>query len=68
MPEPTFRELDDLVLHLKGLVLVRDLREGRGADEDELHQYDAEIDRLRGLLAASALRHAQGFEAAADAA
>jgi hypothetical protein len=68
MHEPTFRELDDLVLHLKGLVLVRGLREGRGADEDELHQYDAEIDRLRGRLAASALRHAQGLEAAADAA
>jgi hypothetical protein len=68
MPEPTFRELDDLVLHLKGLVLVRGLREGRGADEHELHQYDAEIDRLRGRLADSALRHAQGLEAAADAA
>jgi hypothetical protein len=68
MPEPTFRELDELVLHLKGLVLVRGLREGRGADEHELHQYDAEIDRLRGRLADSALRHAQGFELAADAA
>ena len=68
MSEPIFRELDDLVLHLKGLVLVRDLREGRGADDDELDQYDAEIDRLRGRLADSALRHAQGFEPAADAA
>ena len=31
-----FRELDDLVLHLKGLVLVRGLRERLGADEGEL--------------------------------
>src|SRR5438874_92643 len=29
-----FRELDDLVLHLKGLVLVRRLREQRGADAE----------------------------------
>lgn len=27
-----FRELDDLVLHLKGLVLVQKLRRQRGAD------------------------------------
>jgi len=46
-----FRELDDLVLHLKGLVLVRRLRERRGADEGELLMYGAEIDRVRGQLA-----------------
>ena len=46
-----FRRLDDLVLHLKGLVLVRDLRERRGADEGELLMYGAEIDRVRGQLA-----------------
>ena len=46
-----FRKLDDLVLHLKGLVLVRDLRERRGADEGELLMYGAEIDRVRGQLA-----------------
>jgi len=45
------RRLDDLVLHLKGLVLVRDLRERRGADEGELLMYGAEIDRVRGQLA-----------------
>jgi len=44
-----FRKLDDLVLHLKGLVLVRELRERRGADEGELLMYGAEIDRVRGL-------------------
>jgi hypothetical protein len=47
----TFRELDDLVLHLKGLVLVRRLREQRGAAEEELRMYGAEIDRVRDRLA-----------------
>jgi hypothetical protein len=46
-----FRELDDLVLHLKGLVLVRRLREQRGADDTELVMYRAEIDRVREQLA-----------------
>jgi len=46
-----FRELDDLVLHLKGLVLVRKVQETRGADHDELHMYGAEIDRVRDRLA-----------------
>jgi hypothetical protein len=46
-----FRELDDLVLHLKGLVLVRRLREQRGADEGELAMYRVEIDRTRERLA-----------------
>lgn len=46
-----FRKLDDLVLQLKGLVLVRGLRERRGADEGELLMYGAEIDRARGQLA-----------------
>lgn len=49
---PSFRELDDLVLHLKGLVLVRGVREERGADADELAMYGAEIDRVRDRLAA----------------
>jgi len=47
----SFQELDDLVLHLKGLVLVRRLREQRGADADELLMYRAEIDRVREQLA-----------------
>ena len=46
-----FRKLDDLVLHLKGLVLVRGLREQGGADEGELLMYGAEIDGVRGQLA-----------------
>jgi len=47
-----FRELDDLVLHLKGLVLVRGVRAEGGADEEELAMYGAEIDRVRDRLAA----------------
>jgi hypothetical protein len=43
--------IDDLVLHLKGLVLVRQLRESRGAEEGELQMYGAEIDRVRERLA-----------------
>jgi hypothetical protein len=36
---------------MKGLVLVRGLREQGGADEGELLMYGAEIDRVRGQLA-----------------
>jgi hypothetical protein len=46
-----FRELDDLVLRLKGLVYVRRIREGRGADTGELAMYRDEIDRVRDRLA-----------------
>ena len=47
----SFRELDDLVLHLKGLVLVRKLRKARGADAGELAMYTEEIERARERLA-----------------
>jgi hypothetical protein len=46
-----FRELDDLVLDLKGLVLVRDLRAERGAAVEELEMYGTEIERARDRLA-----------------
>ena len=46
-----FRKLDDLLLHLKGLVLVRQVRERRGAEEGELLMYGVEIDRVRNQLA-----------------
>jgi hypothetical protein len=49
--EDGFRKLDDLVLQLKGLVLVRRIREQHGADEGELLMYGAEIDRVRSKLA-----------------
>jgi hypothetical protein len=46
-----FSELDDLILHLKGLVLVRNFRRRSGADPKELGMYSAEIDRARDRLA-----------------
>jgi len=46
-----FGKLDDLLLQLKGLVLVREIREQRGAGEDELLMYGVEIDRVRNRLA-----------------
>jgi hypothetical protein len=45
------RELDDLVLGLKGLVHVRALLESRGASSAELDEHTAEIDRIRVRLA-----------------
>jgi hypothetical protein len=47
-----FGELNELVLQLKGLVLVRELQEQRGAEAGELGMYDAEIERVRDRLAA----------------
>jgi hypothetical protein len=44
-------ELDDLVLHLQGLVLVRNLRRHTGAEAKELNLYSTEIDRARDRLA-----------------
>ena len=49
--EHSFRELNDLILHLKGLVLVRRLRERHGADPGELDMYAEAIDRIRDQLA-----------------
>ena len=51
MTPPPFDALDDLVLRLKGLVLVRELRESGRADGHELEMYDAEIRRVRDQLA-----------------
>ena len=45
------RDVDDLVLRLKGLVLVQDLRRSRGAEEGELLMYGDEIERVRAQLA-----------------
>jgi hypothetical protein len=59
------RELvDDLVLHLKGLVLVRDLLAMRGASQAELDEHSAEIERIRTRLAL-AVRDGGNYEAAA---
>jgi hypothetical protein len=46
-----FQQLDDLVLHLKGLVLVRKYRERHGADPSELAMFSEEIERVRDRLA-----------------
>jgi hypothetical protein len=46
-----FRELDDLVLQLKGLVLARDLLERRGAGEQQIGVHEAAIERVREQLA-----------------
>jgi hypothetical protein len=45
------REVDDLVLRLKGLVHVRALLETRGASAAELDAYSDEIARIRAALA-----------------
>jgi hypothetical protein len=44
-------KIDDLVLHLKGLVLVRALLESRGATRGEVAAHDDEIARVRAELA-----------------
>ena len=49
--ERKFREVDDLVLHLKGRVLLRALLQERGASEAELRAHSAELDRVRSQLA-----------------
>jgi hypothetical protein len=48
MSERRFGKLDDLVLELKGLVLVRDLLRERGTNVDEI---EANIVRVREKLA-----------------
>jgi hypothetical protein len=49
--ERKFGEIDDLLLRLKGLVLVRGLLAERGADESALRKHSDEIRRLREQLA-----------------
>jgi hypothetical protein len=46
-----FSEVDDRLLHLKGLILVRGLLEKRGASEAELSEHSDEIVRVRAELA-----------------
>ena len=48
--ERKFRNVDDLLLHLKGLVLVRALLEQRGASERELREHAEAIRSLRAQL------------------
>lgn len=46
------REIDDLLLRLRGLVLVRDLLAQRGATADEIDEHAREADRVRMRLTA----------------
>ena len=46
------REIDDLLLRLRGLVLVRDLLAQRGATAAEIDEHAREADRVRMHLAA----------------
>jgi hypothetical protein len=45
------RDLDDLLLHMRGLVLVREILRQRGASPAELDAHTAELARLEDELA-----------------
>jgi len=49
--EASRTDVDDLVLHLIGLIRVRELLKQRGAGEAELEAHSAEIGRLAWRLA-----------------
>ena len=66
MSPPTIeREVDDLLLHLKGLVHVRALLETHGASAAEIDEHTAEIGRLRSRLAQVAKDSGNRYSAAA---
>jgi hypothetical protein len=44
--------VDDLLLHVRGLVMVRDLLIARGASDEEIDSHTEELDRRRLELAA----------------
>lgn len=45
------REIDDLVLRMRGLVLVRSILAQRGASRDELDAHTKHLERVRQRLA-----------------
>ena len=49
--EPQFRQVNELLLHLRGLVLVRELLAERGASLGDLQEHSDEIERVRDRLA-----------------
>ncbi len=60
------REIDDLLLQARGLVLVRDLLAERGAASNEVAAHTAELERTRRRLAATIRgRDVDGFGEAA---
>jgi hypothetical protein len=48
--------VDDLLLHARGLVLVREVLARRGASHDELDAHSRELDRVRNELVATLTR------------
>jgi len=54
------REIDDLLLHIRGLVLVREILRQRGATAAELDAHTAELERLKDRLAELAVPAAVG--------
>jgi hypothetical protein len=44
------RQVDDLLLHARGLALVREVLAGRGATRDELDAHTRELERVRRQL------------------
>jgi hypothetical protein len=44
------RQVDDLLLHARGLVLVREVLAGRGASPAELDAHTRELERVRRRL------------------
>jgi len=49
------REIDELLLHIRGLALVREILRQRGASAVELDAHTAELERLKDRLAALAV-------------
>ncbi len=45
------REIDDLLLEVRGLALVRDLLAARGASGEEIKAHTGALERARGRLA-----------------
>ncbi len=56
--------IDDLLLRLRGMVLVRDLLEERGAPAEDVATHSREADRLRAELARLIGGDAAGMAAA----
>jgi hypothetical protein len=59
------REVNDMLLSLKGLILVRALLEDRGASAREIREHGDEIERLRGRLAELVREGGGAYSAAA---
>ena len=58
------REIDRLLLQIKGLVYVRELLRQRGASETKLEEHSAELGRLRWRLARLVKGDLEGHAAA----